>query len=504
MSVLSRLAISSAPVDLNTKRLFRDLLVVNTVVAAGSASTNATGLTTGKNVVTASDGTKGVILPVASRDMAVLVVNTVSGSNLLVYPASGEQINALTATTGAFTVPGGNEAVFLCDAGAHWYVAAGGSEAFDDLTVTNPIVYSNATGITAFATGGQASATALTEEFNNVTTCAAAGDSVKLPTAAAGLSITVKNSGATSLAVFPFSGDSINALAVNLSVNIPVGGTTTFRAISATVWETNEVFVSPAPTTQRGEFVFKGSDNAADHEVILTNASHGQATTVTVPDVGLATSYVAQSTAALTAAEVDVLDGVTPGASAASKALITDSAESLLWTTTDATASETVTLDIEDTRTAGGATGWAIKGGLNANVALGSYANGVYGILNFTGSSGAVTGLGAGIAAEIVMGAGTGAGTYAALELELGMPTGALSGNSGTSFIYAQVYGADKATFDTSGYVMNIQGLTAGTSKTLMNVGTAVALADFTVGLRVKVGATDYVIPLITAAEFAS
>lgn len=205
----------------------------------------------------------------------------------------------------------------------------------------------------------------------------------------------------------------------------------------------------------------------------------------------------------IAAADLAKIDGITDGTSAPSKALVLDAAESLLWATTDATASETVTLDVEDTRTGAGATGWAIKGGLNTNVSLGSYANGIYGILNFTGSGGGVTGLGAGIAAEIVMGAGTGAGTYAALELELGMPTGALSGNSGTSFIYAQVYGADKATFDTSGYILNLQGLTAGTAKTFMNVGDAVALADFTVGLRIKVGAVDYVIPLVTAAEFA-
>lgn len=198
------------------------------------------------------------------------------------------------------------------------------------------------------------------------------------------------------------------------------------------------------------------------------------------------------------------LTGVTAGASAPSKALVTDAAESLLWTTTDATASETVTLDVEDTRTGAGATGWAIKGGLNTNVALGSYANGLYGILNFTGSGGKVTGLGAGIASEIVMGAGTTAGTYAALELELGMPTGAVSANSGTSFIYAQVYGADVSTFDTSGYFLNLQGVTAGTSKMFMNVGTTTALADFVKGLRIKIGVTDYVIPLITAAEFAS
>ena len=205
-----------------------------------------------------------------------------------------------------------------------------------------------------------------------------------------------------------------------------------------------------------------------------------------------------------TAAELNVLAGVTGGTTAASKGLVLDAAESLLWATTDATASETVTLSVSDTRTGAGATGWAIKGELATNVSLGSYANGIYGILNFTGSGGGVTGLGAGVCAEIVMSAGTGAGTYGALELEIGVPTGGLIANSGTSFIYAQVYGDDKTTFDDSGYLLNLVGVTAGTSKMFMNVGTATALADFTKGLRVKVAGTDYVIPLITAAEFAS
>ena len=292
MTALSKQDVNASLLDLRTRKALLDMIEVVTVAAAGSTEADATSLTGSTNVVTAADGTKGVILPRGKRDTSVRVINSVAGSSLLVYPDTDGQINALTATTGAFTVPGSNEATFVCDADLHWYVAGGGTEAFDNLTMANPINYDHNTTITAFATGGQTSATALTGEFNNVTTCATAGDSVKLPTAALGLKIAVKNSGAASLAVFPFSGDSINALAINLSVNIPVGGDMTFRAISATVWETNEVFTSPAPTTQMGEFVFKASDNAADHEVILTNASHGQATTTTVPDPAGATGTV--------------------------------------------------------------------------------------------------------------------------------------------------------------------------------------------------------------------
>lgn len=98
------------------------------------------------------------------------------------------------------------------------------------------------TGLTALAGGGQAGATALTGIFNNVTTVATAADSVLLPTAALGEVRTVKNSGANELEVFPNTSDSINALAANTSVKLEPGEELTFRAISATVWETDEKF----------------------------------------------------------------------------------------------------------------------------------------------------------------------------------------------------------------------------------------------------------------------
>ena len=161
------------------------------------------------------------------------------------------------------------------------------------MTLDSPNVYDINTTITAFATGGQASATALTGEFNNVTTCATAGDSVKLLTAVLGQTQIVKNSGAATLAIFPNTSDSIDALGVNLSVNCPVGCIMTFRAISATVWETQETFYSSAPTTLKGGFEFKAVDNSADYTVTLSNAAFGQASVVSIPDVGAATGTLA-------------------------------------------------------------------------------------------------------------------------------------------------------------------------------------------------------------------
>jgi hypothetical protein len=105
------------------------------------------------------------------------------------------------------------------------------------ITTTIPNNYASGTAITAFATGGQASATALTKEFNEITTCATLGDSVKLPAAEDGKLVVIKNNGVAAADVFPATGDSINALAVNLAVKIMPGETISFRAVDATVWE---------------------------------------------------------------------------------------------------------------------------------------------------------------------------------------------------------------------------------------------------------------------------
>ena len=160
----------------------------------------------------------------------------------------------------------------------------------DEMTV--PIRLDMNTGITAFATGGQGSATALTGQMNNVTTCASEFDSVALPAAASGQATLVKNSGAAICSVFPATGDSINAMAVNLSIDIPVGGAKWFYPISAVVWETQEVLITTAPTTQTGSFGIKATDNAANHDVLVTNASHGQTSVHTIPDPGGATGTV--------------------------------------------------------------------------------------------------------------------------------------------------------------------------------------------------------------------
>ena len=129
-------------------------------------------------------------------------------------------------------------------------------------------------------------------------------------------------------------------------------------------------------------------------------------------------------------------------------------------------AASTTTL----TLTGVGGVGWASKSALAANVALGAYANGLYGYLAF-GASGRVTGLASGTVGEVVLSAGCTQGTYAAFEAEIGMPSGAVTGTN-TSFFYLSTYGAAKATFDTSGTLFNLAGVTKGSGKFLQDTTT--------------------------------
>lgn len=128
---------------------------------------------------------------------------------------------------------------------------------------------------------------------------------------------------------------------------------------------------------------------------------------------------------------------------------------------------------------------------LTTNVALGSWSNALKGEVTY-GAAGKTTGLGSAVLAEMTLSAGTVDGTYAPVEVELNLGTGASTGTA-TSLLYMSVNGADKATFDTSGLVFNLAGLTAGDGKCLQTGNTFGTPAAT---LKVKVGSTTYYLPL--------
>jgi hypothetical protein len=95
---------------------------------------------------------------------------------------------------------------------------SGDSPSFADLALTGTLIKSVAGTVTAAGTT-QGDATALTKTLNMITT-ATANQGVKLPTAAAGLTIKVINTTAVTIKVYPNTSDVIDGGTVNAAVNL--------------------------------------------------------------------------------------------------------------------------------------------------------------------------------------------------------------------------------------------------------------------------------------------
>jgi hypothetical protein len=83
----------------------------------------------------------------------------------------------------------------------------------------------------------QGTGTALTREFNRVSTVTS-GSGVVLPTAVAGMAIVIVNTSANSLLVYPATGAAINSLATNVGYSHVTLATLQYIAISSTQWYT--------------------------------------------------------------------------------------------------------------------------------------------------------------------------------------------------------------------------------------------------------------------------
>jgi hypothetical protein len=94
-------------------------LPVAAVAAAGSTQGNAAALAEGINVVSAADGTKGVILPTAVAGMVIIVKNTAAGA-LKIYPATGGAINAVAANS-AYSITNLTSSLLVASSTTQWY-----------------------------------------------------------------------------------------------------------------------------------------------------------------------------------------------------------------------------------------------------------------------------------------------------------------------------------------------------------------------------------------------
>lgn len=104
------------------------------------------------------------------------------------------------------------------------------NEAFAD-----PLVASQ-DGITAHAGGGKANAYQLTTQLNRVTTVATTADSVKLPEAIPGTSVTLINAGANAMQVFGKDSDTINGVATGTGISQPAGTEYVYHCLTDGAW----------------------------------------------------------------------------------------------------------------------------------------------------------------------------------------------------------------------------------------------------------------------------
>ena len=109
-----------------------------------------------------------------------------------------------------------------------------GVPASGTLTSCDSVGRTVATALTADV-GSVQGGNALTKEINVIGTCANPGDATTLPAAAAGLSCTILNNGASATDVFPASGDDCGG-GVDTAVSLASGANITYLAIDGTTW----------------------------------------------------------------------------------------------------------------------------------------------------------------------------------------------------------------------------------------------------------------------------
>jgi hypothetical protein len=186
--------------------------------------------------------------------------------------------------------------------------------------------------------------------------------------------------------------------------------------------------------------------------------------------------------------------------------LVITTAPNTITTTNTATSGTYQPLVVSTTMSGAGADGGRAKFDMTTNVALGSFSNALKAEVTY-GAAGRTTGLGSAFVAEMTLSAGTSSGTYAPLEIELNAATGASTG-TGTSMIYASANGTGAdSVINANATLLSLQGVTAGSAGDTDMVtapGGSFAAADIEngIGIKVKVGANFYYIPLVAAADY--
>lgn len=176
-------------------------------------------------------------------------------------------------------------------------ILAGTAGPFATIQITGLLFESANNTVTAFAGGGQASATQLTAELNKVVTVATNGDSVKLPASAPGLTILVENATAKPMQVYGIGADTINGVAAATGVSQMSGSVVLYTSYAAGSW-----FANGLGTGYAGSFETMSYANA-----LTAFATGGQASGTPI------TTMLSRFTTVVTIGDSALLPVSTPG-----------------------------------------------------------------------------------------------------------------------------------------------------------------------------------------------
>jgi hypothetical protein len=208
------------------------------------------------------------------NSVGLTVTGTIAASNLSLggnFATSGASALTLT-TTGATNVT-------LPTAGTLATLA--GTETLTNKTLTTPQINAATVGVAATVTAGTNAQGqgALTSDINVVTTASNNPSGVTLPTATVGRWVSIVNSGANPLKVYPASGAAIDGLGANVAVDLPVGAKLEFLASTTTKWHSSA-------TGAKGAGVLTLAGNLTTSGAFATTLTMTGATSVTLPTAG--------------------------------------------------------------------------------------------------------------------------------------------------------------------------------------------------------------------------
>lgn len=186
-------------------------------------------------------------------------------------------------------------------------------------------------------------------------------------------------------------------------------------------------------------------------------------------------------------------DGMTVGTSSVPYELAYDKTALAIYTTCDSTDTDSswVPVLFNSAITGTGQVGGRVHCYLSITSAAGDWTNALKSEVVY-GTSGSTSGLGSAFCAEMTLTAGCSAGNYALFEGELNMGTAGVTGTC-TSLIYLSVNDTAKTTFQTNGYILNLQGLGDATSGEVFDTCVATPASH---ALRILIGSTPYYILL--------